>query len=134
MPCDGYRGVICLTGSGEMGENREDDTNGDYRAFFDSSFSPRKTTPEGCQSRRVQVQQKLQFAAFFSDTSLELMLVCHLTSRKPLRQTHGTNSKTTAAYHSAVAMKSISWIRPARVCLIRRQRCERRAVGRVRTE
>ena len=31
MPCDGYRGVICLIGASQMGENHEDGAD-DYGA------------------------------------------------------------------------------------------------------
>jgi hypothetical protein len=30
MACDCYRGVICLIGAGEMGEDHEDRADGDY--------------------------------------------------------------------------------------------------------
>ena len=37
VACDCYRGVICLTGSGQMGENHEDDAD-DYGACFHKAF------------------------------------------------------------------------------------------------
>jgi hypothetical protein len=78
---DCYCGVICLSGAGQMGENREDGTDDDYGAPFHKKFIFLGAFfVEG--ARRLQ-SSKTSMRRNSRRRAYSLTLVCRMRSTKP---------------------------------------------------